>query len=87
MLINSGDSGSGGGGGGGKDVGKLTHKRLNRGLPDRKQGTIRNQLVYSAAIFWRLNLIVGNNLRYVSRGKSDNPYRAYSFIRMPATDK
>ena len=38
MLIDSGDSG------GGEDVGKLTRKRLNRGLPGRKQGTVRNQL-------------------------------------------
>ena len=40
MLIDSG----GGSGGGGEDVGKLTRKRLNRGLPGRKQGTVRNQL-------------------------------------------
>ena len=33
-----------GGGGGGEDVGKLTRKRLNRGLPGRKQGTVRIQV-------------------------------------------
>ena len=43
MLIDSSDGGSSGGGGG-EDVGKLTRKRLNRGLPGRKQGTVRNQL-------------------------------------------
>ena len=46
MLIDSGDSSDGGsssgGGGSGEDVGKLTRKRLNRGLPGRKQGTVRN---------------------------------------------
>ena len=36
MLIDSG--------GGGEDVGKLTRKRLNRGLPGRKQGTVRIQV-------------------------------------------
>ena len=46
MLIDGGNGGSsngssGGGGGSGKDVGKLTRKRLNRGLPGRKQGTVR----------------------------------------------
>ena len=47
MLIDGGDgsSGSGGGGGGGsEDVGKLTRKRLNRGLSGRKQGTVRIQV-------------------------------------------
>ena len=48
MLIDSSNSNNGGssssGGGSGKDVGKLTHKCLNRGLPGRKQGTVRNQL-------------------------------------------
>ena len=49
MLIDGGDSGSGsggsgGGGGSGEDVGKLTRKRLNRGLPGRKQGTVRIQV-------------------------------------------
>ena len=49
MLIDSSDGGSSGGGGGGssgggEDVGKLTRKRLNRGLPGRKQGTVWNQL-------------------------------------------
>ena len=41
VLIDSSDDGSGGGG---EDVGKLTRKRLNRGLPGRKQGTVRNQV-------------------------------------------
>ena len=49
MLIDSGDSSDGGssssGGGSGEDVGKLTRKRLNRGLLGRKQGTVRNQVV------------------------------------------
>ena len=40
MLIDSGD----GGGGGGEDAGKLTRKRLNRGLPGRKQGIVRIQV-------------------------------------------
>ena len=40
MLIDSGDGGSGG-----EDVGKLTRKRLNSGLPGRKQGTVRIQVV------------------------------------------
>ena len=31
-------------GGGGEDVGKLTRKHLNRGLPGRKQGTVRIQV-------------------------------------------
>ena len=40
-----GDGGSSSGGGGsGEDVGKLTRKRLNRGLPGRKQGTVRIQV-------------------------------------------
>ena len=51
MLIDSGDCGSSGGigecgssGGSGEDVGKLTRKHLNRGLPGRKQGTVRIQV-------------------------------------------
>ena len=49
MLIDGGDSGSGSGGSGGgggssEDVGKLTRKRLNGGLPGRKQGTVRIQV-------------------------------------------
>ena len=31
-------------GGGGEDVGKLIDARLNRGLPGRKQGTVRIQV-------------------------------------------
>ena len=45
MLIDSGDSGSSGGGG--EDVGKLTRKRLNRGLPGRKQGTVHYHMCRS----------------------------------------
>ena len=49
MLIDSGDgsnsSSSSSGGSSGEDIGKLTRKRLNRGLPGRKQGTVRNQVV------------------------------------------
>ena len=46
MLIDGGDSGSSSsgsssGGGSSEDVGKLTRKRLNRGLLGRKQGTVR----------------------------------------------
>ena len=41
MLIEGGDCGSGGSS---EDVGKLTRKRLNRGLPGRKQGTVRIQV-------------------------------------------
>ena len=49
----SGEGGSGEGGSGecgryggsGEDVGKLTRKRLNRGLLGRKQGTVRIQVV------------------------------------------
>ena len=40
MLIDGGD----GGGGSSEDVGKLTRKRLNRGLPSRKQGIVRIQV-------------------------------------------
>ena len=31
----------------GEDIGKLTRKRLNTGLPGREQGTVRNQLALS----------------------------------------
>ena len=55
MLIDGGECGSGGGssecgssGGSGEDVGKLTRKRLNRGLPGRKQGTVRIQVAWLA---------------------------------------
>ena len=45
MLIDGGDGSSGSSGGStGEDVGKLTRKRLNRGLPGRKQGTVRIQV-------------------------------------------
>ena len=59
MLIDGGDGGSGSGGGGsGEDIGKLTRKRLNRGLPGRKQGTVRIQV--GSSIGWE--------------GKFDQPY-------------
>ena len=43
----SGRKSLGGGSGSGsssEDIGKLTRKRLNRGLPGRKRGTVWNQL-------------------------------------------
>ena len=45
MLIDSGNSGSSGSNSNsGEDIGKLTRKRLNRGLLGRKQGTVRIQV-------------------------------------------
>ena len=47
MLIDGGDYSSGecgSSGNSGEDVGKLTRKHLNRGLPGRKQGTVRIQV-------------------------------------------
>ena len=51
MLIDSGNSGSGnggsGGGGGGEDVGKLTRKRVNRGLSGiNSHGNGHNVCIY-----------------------------------------
>ena len=41
---------------GAEDIGKLTRKRLNRGLPGRKQGTVRIQVEDARGAFGRNNI-------------------------------
>ena len=81
MLIDGGDGGSGsggsgGGGGSGKDVGKLTRKRLNRGLPGRKQGTVRIQVGKGAPDV--LVFFTNHHLQWVRKADGDDDSTNYS---------
>ena len=97
MLIDGGNGGSSssgggsggggsGGGGSGEDVGKLTRKRLNRGLPGRKQGTVRIQVRVHSQLITKKDCFPSlvNHLHTISESIKSNYDRVLRPGRIPS---